>query len=570
MKQKLLSLLAIVLILLGQPIGVVKAVEHSKGLDIVFVVDDSASMKETDPNRLAGEAVRRFVDLLPAEGDKLGIVTYSYDPMASKELTLISSQGVKDEFKKFSLAGITQEGRNTDTGTGLLAGGQLLDKETDSNRRKAIVLITDGENDFRGRERTQTESDRRLEEFLSKGYPVYTIGVNPQTDSFKQYLTNIATVSKGKVWFPKTSEELNNIIKEVAVELGDVSLANSDIVSVSPDKFTAIKQTIPQDVLEANIQIDHEEPIQLELVDAGGQPVSLDSQSVLVYTEEKYTNIKLLSPKPGDWTLGVKSSTKTIQVKVDWIYSYDVEIALNLPKELKQGKQEIFVTLGHKGKSFSADQYAQLTGELIVTNKTTGKSQTYPLTIGTDGLVADIDLKEEGKYSFQAQITGEGFNKSSSLEERVLGQAASQAKPKKDHPIWLKAAFGLVGLGLIGLLILIFTQKKQQGWKLSGNLELTCFEGGNQVTNRQGTLPLPSKQSRINLAKLMKNHGMSLFLEGAEQSVILEAKGNRLIELTRKKGSQLEIKGLTKDILKDGDVATLTVDRSKTIQIRFK
>lgn len=152
----------------------------------------------------------------------------------------------------------------------------------------------------------------------------------------------------------------------------------------------------------------------------------------------------------------------------------------------------------------------------------------------------------------------------------MLGQAASQAKPKKDHPIWLKAAFGLVGLGLIGLLILIFTQKKQQGWKLSGNLELTCFEGGNQVTNRQGTLPLPSKQSRINLAKLMKNHGMSLFLEGAEQSVILEAKGNRLIELTRKKGSQLEIKGLTKDILKDGDVATLTVDRSKTIQIRFK
>lgn len=579
--KKLMRLLCVIVLLLGTLPFNVQAVEHQKGLDIVFVVDDSASMQDTDPNRLAGEAVRRFVDLLPAEGDKIGIVTYSYDPMARKELTMISGQGVKDEFKKFSLEGITQEGRNTDTGTGLLAGGELLDADKDAERQKAIVLITDGENDFRGRDRTEAESNAHLETFLKKGYPVYTIGVNPQTDSFKQYLTNIATVSNGKVWFPKTSEELNGIIKEVAGELGNVSLAKSDIVGVSPDKFTDIKQTIPKDVLEANLQIDHEEPITLELLNAKNEPVALNSKEVVVYSEERYTNVKLLSPMPGDWTLKIKSKTKNIQVKVDWIYSYDVELQLAVPETIKPGdKQTIALTLLNKGVAFTADQYEPLDVSLFVTDTKSNQTETYPMSLQGDQLVAEVPF-EEGSYTIQAQVAGANLKKSSELVNRQVkanktaksSKAVNNKKEKEKSgfPLWLLILLGVLGLGLLAV-ILLKSKKPSSSYKLAGNLQVDLIEGDATIDTFVVLLGQFNKSS-ISLADAFMKVNKKLFLDGGVEKHIqlVAGSGHGIINFsTNKKSATVQIQGLLQNRLTQDDEATLTLDNSRKIKIRFK
>lgn len=577
--RKLLTSITIILFLLFHSIIPVQSDEQMKGIDIVFVVDDSASMQFNDPDKLAGEAVRRFVDLLPVEGDSLGIVTYSYDPIETKHLTPISNQAVKDEFKKFSTEKINQNGRNTDTGTALLAGGQVLDASKDSDRKKAVILITDGENDFRNRERTDKESNARLDEFLNKNYPVYTIGVNPQSEAFKTYLTRIATETGGKVWFPQASDELNAIIKEVAAELGNVALANTDIVSVSKDKFTDVKQTVPEDVLEANIQIDHEEPIKVELFDVDNQAVDLASDSVVLYSEDKYTNLKLLSPKAGDWTLKVKSTTKTIQVKVDWIYNYDVEVDVSIPETL--AVQEPFiaeVTLALKGEPFTEDQYQGIDAEIYAQKKgSDDEVERFPLRVEGGRLVGELVLENPATYQFYAQVRGNNLDKSSELIDRELmaskGKSTDKKVSNKKPALW-KSPKIFIPVLLAILAGVAFFIKSRLGGKshLAGILEIELVEAGqvkDSFSSHIGNL----NKSKISLETLFKLANRTSFLNGdLEKQVYLEAgeQYGTITFSTGKKVAGLDIRGLQANTLTREREAILSVDNSNQIKIRIK
>lgn len=558
--KRIFSVFLTLLLLMGTIKHDVFAVNKNEGIGIVFVVDDSASMKETDPNKLAGEAVRRFVDLLPAEGDKAGIVTYSYDPLEKQDMITISGEEAKQIIKQFSIEKITQEGRNTDTAAGLAAGGALLDADSQSGQ-KAIILITDGENDLRY-DRTPEQSDATLEEFLKKGYRVYTIGVNPTSDTFRQYLSNIAERSGGKVWFPKSSDELNGIIKEVATELGNVSLANSQIVSVDNLDFTDIKQNIPKDVLEANIQIDHEEPISLELVDATGKVVKLDSKKVVVYTEDKYTNIKLLSPQSGDWIIRIKSQTKQIQVKVDWIFNYDVEVVVNVPKEIVAGdKKQATVELRNKGVAFSPEQYQSLTGILTLTDVKSGKSKDYPLTMVDSKLQAEIPFAKATKYSLVAKIKGDNVEKSSKEIVIVPTRFSSEKSEKTGFPLWLLILVGVLGLGSILALVLWF-KNRSSATIFQGKLRISYLEDDSLVKEIHVTLPM---KSTVTLDKLTAN--METPNDFKEKDIILIAQSYGNIQLKTKTKSPIRIMGLINGILDRKSVATLKLEANKQIKL---
>ena len=566
MKKNAYSLFGI--LLLSFVLAFVHQVEAEEGarqgMGIVFVVDDSASMKESDPNKLAGESIRRFVDLLPAEGDKAAIVTYSYEPMEYQNLITISGDSSKQQLKQFSIDKIKQDGRNTDTAAGLVAGGNVLDKDNSSDQ-KAIILITDGENDLRNRERTEDQSEAALTEFLKKGYRVYTIGINPQTDSFKQYLTRIARESGGKVWFPTSSEELNGIIKEVAVELGSLSLENSDIVSVSNTEFTNIKQTVPKDVLEANIQIDHEEPIAVELLDTNGKSVFKDNKEVIIYSEEKYTNIKLLNPSSGDWTIRVKSSTKQIQVKVDWIFNYDVELSVEAPSVIKMGeKLDISASLSIKGTIFTKDQYDGIEAVATVVNKKSKESANYELLFEDNQFKVNLEGLKEGNYDLKVTVTGSNFTKSSQIITIDVGTIAEEeSKEKEGISLWMVIAGIVIGIGgLVG--IFLFIKSRQSREYLQGRLKISFFEG--HTSNLDLEVELPTKTS-VTLAQLLKHRDVPKYAN--YKHIRLQASGYKQIKFVIE-SRDVYINGLTNMVMDERSTAIVRGNENKEIRISFR
>ncbi|HFU4464588.1 TPA: VWA domain-containing protein [Streptococcus suis] len=545
--------------------------EVVRGMEVVFVVDDSASMQFNDPNKLAGEAVRRFVDLLPAEGDKLGILTYSFNPIERQDLMTITGKDAKQKLKDFSVHKITQGGYNTDTAAGLAGAAQMLEANKDSQSKKAIVLITDGANDFRNTNRTEAESNAVLSEFMKKGYPVYTIGINPETDHFKNYLITIAQQSGAKSWFPKSADELNGIIKEVAAVLGNIDLANSAFVTVKPDQFTDVVQKVPEAVLEANIQIDHEEPISIEVVNTSGKTIDLsDEKQVLVYSEEKYTNVKLLHPEEGDWTIRVKSKTKQIQVKVDWIFNHDAEVKLEVPKDIKVGKEAVAsVKLGLKGVEFTPENYAGFSGELIITNVTKDKVETVALSLEKDQLTAGFVLDEEADYILQASVKGVNFNKDSNSININL-TAASPAKKEKATglPLWLIIVLGLLGLSVLALVFKLFSGANS-GPKLNARLEIVISDAGATIQDAYVSLP---PKNKVALKELLKQKGIKSVLEGAESRIFLVASKNQTqtihIEVD-KKVTGLEIMDNFNHTLQPGSKISFTKNGALILTIRY-
>lgn len=60
-------------------------------IDAVLVIDVSNSMKTSDSNKVGNEAMKMFIDMLSAQGDKVGIIAYTDKVQREKALLEIKS-----------------------------------------------------------------------------------------------------------------------------------------------------------------------------------------------------------------------------------------------------------------------------------------------------------------------------------------------------------------------------------------------------------------------------------------------------------------------------------------------
>ncbi|MCI8429641.1 MAG: VWA domain-containing protein [Lachnospiraceae bacterium] len=147
-----------------------------KGLDVVFAVDCSGSMKNNDPDRMGIRMMQAFIDTVHSEDIRIGYVAYDHEITDSFELQSMSEPEQREELKG-RLEQIVYTG-DTDMGLGLSAACDLIPFE--EGRRRMVVLISDGESDLDGSSgRTLEQSDQDLEACVRQcgveGVPVYTV-----------------------------------------------------------------------------------------------------------------------------------------------------------------------------------------------------------------------------------------------------------------------------------------------------------------------------------------------------------------------------------------------------------
>ena len=327
-----------------------------KPLDLVVVVDGSGSMLSSDPDRTAPAAVRMLVNMMPAETSRVGIISFNTEPTvltkdASGKDSLISLDSLSNvESVRSANSKIVYSG-DTGIGNALYGAVELLKKNSDDDHDKAIILFTDGLNDFGTgplAEKSLSDCDNNesaaIQWAKDNNCPMYCIGYDYKTSSGTSSmgedgegitkLTNIADTTNGKFQKITNINEAKQLLIEFLANVCDVIYKEIDVIPGDGGHHESIIPISPS-VVEANIRIagGDSESIQnglIVLCDPSGKEIELKNNgNVRVDTDATAESIKIIMPTAGDWIL-----------KVDGIIGDDIEIGLlehfkmNLTSEL--------------------------------------------------------------------------------------------------------------------------------------------------------------------------------------------------------------------------------------------
>ena len=200
-------------------------------LDIVFVIDYSASMDDNDPNQLFKELSKEFISKLRKDQDQAAVVKFI------RRATLISALTSDKDALNSAINSISYDsGYSTDSGTdgstGIrLAIDQLIGSESEY---QYIIFVTDGEDN-----QYTYSYDALIEEAAANNIVIYTIGMGSASESI---LKEIANGTDGKYYHATTDDvstddilDLGDVFEEIESETIDLTTdSNNDGI---PDYF---------------------------------------------------------------------------------------------------------------------------------------------------------------------------------------------------------------------------------------------------------------------------------------------------------------------------------------------
>ncbi len=138
-------------IMLAQNAWAEEYVSVKSGLDVIFVMDYSGSMKSNDPDAIAQGMVKAFIDTVHATDIHVGFVAYNDQLLAATQPLPVKTNEERQTLK--TLIDKSGYSGNTDIGLGLRYAYDLIRQNSD--RKKAIILISDGESDLKVRQRVE-------------------------------------------------------------------------------------------------------------------------------------------------------------------------------------------------------------------------------------------------------------------------------------------------------------------------------------------------------------------------------------------------------------------------------
>ena len=192
------------------------------GLDVVFVIDSSSSMRSNDPQDLRKTAAQAFVNKL-SENDRAAVITFD----SSARL----NQGFTNENNLLIRA--INEVNSNGWSTNLSAGIDLAIKQFSNDdylrddAYKYIIFLTDGNG---------TYSDTYTSTAANNDIIIYAIGLGNGVEESR--LKSIADGTGGKYYFATSADYLGGIYDEIANETVDYSTdSNNDGIS---DYFTRL------------------------------------------------------------------------------------------------------------------------------------------------------------------------------------------------------------------------------------------------------------------------------------------------------------------------------------------
>ncbi|WP_270167738.1 vWA domain-containing protein [Paenibacillus sp. SYP-B4298] len=575
LRSATLLLLAVLLIVGCWPHTATAASSSSK-LDAVLVLDVSHSMSTSDPNNIGNEAMKLFIDMLSAQGDRVGIVAYSQQIEREKALLEIRSAQDKDNLKGF----IDQlnRGSYTDIAVGVKEAVQILQDSGNTGHEPMIVLLADGNNEFNPKSgRNQAESDQDMEQALSiaeqQQIPVYTIGLNADGKLNKEALAAIAKRTGAKSFATDTADDLPQILSEIFASHMELNIVPVDSITAD-GSYQEVPVKVPNaNVLEANISIMSSKPVEARLVDPSGAEVPIPSDHALLSKSASYSLIKLLTPAVGEWKLQVKGVPRD-KIDINFVFNYDLELEMAplksavLNKGGSVGIEAYLVSGGSRLKD--AEQYRNMKAMLLVKDMDTGNTEQIELDNTGEQFEGSYKLPEEHDYELVVRAEESSFYRETA-PVRVSAKPGAAGAAEASFPLVnvLLGAGALVALLAAAWFIWRYMKQARRGFVGQLVIEIRDENTGDRTTPQYRRLS--AYKGKMTLHQMVQ---LAPELKETERIVFNPAPGDR-IRLLNQSGCAIERSGRALDAskgleLKSGDRITVQLQQvDKTIFVEY-
>jgi Mg-chelatase subunit ChlD len=582
-----LVLLAFLTLLLPQALlpHAAAAQAQTSGIDAVLVADVSNSMNTSDRDKISNEAMKMFIDMLPVQGDKVGIVAYTDQVEREKALLEIQSDADKSSLKDF----IDQLGRGpyTDISVGVAEAVNVLNHGADKSHSPMIVLLADGNNDFnktKGRTQAQSDADlaKAVKEAKDQEIPVYTIGLNADGKLNKDALADLSQQTGGKSFITDTPDDLPQILSEIFADHAKLNVVKLPSITGN-GSYQEVTVNVPNDsVLEANISIMSSKQVQIELTDPSGKAVDLNSDAAKLSTSKSYSLVKLLKPQEGDWKLRVKGAPKD-SIDINLLFNYDLQLVVDPIKTksyTKGDKVDLTAKLENGGQPLQDnDLYADMKATLVVNDLDTGKSAEQPLENTGTGFAGTFEVPDNHNYELVIRAEEDSFYRESApITINAGGTAGSGNQPttsagEQDKPFpWLPVILGVIALVVVavgGWFLMGWLKRKNRGFVGQMVIEIRDENTGDKSYPQYKKLA--SFRGRFHLHQLLQ---LDPELKETEKYVFTPSNGDRII-IRNTAGGTLEKSGRAVDAssgveLKNGDRLSIPLQQAdKTILIEY-
>jgi pSer/pThr/pTyr-binding forkhead associated (FHA) protein/Mg-chelatase subunit ChlD len=188
-------------------------------LDLLFVIDNSGSMRKNDPNFITPQVVKTFIRQLP-EFSQVGMVLFDQTARLLKPLTPIAGARAEEELIA-ALQKIDYRGQRTNTPVGIERAIYELKNNGRALAQKGIVFITDGIVDT-----GSAEKDRELTRWLKQdltaqckqlGIRIFGIALTDAADF--SLIQALAQRTDGEYFRTYEASEISEVLQQIQAHM---------------------------------------------------------------------------------------------------------------------------------------------------------------------------------------------------------------------------------------------------------------------------------------------------------------------------------------------------------------
>lgn len=399
--RRLLSLFLACLLVLTAPLAAAAAQNRSgKRYNLIFVTDESGSMKYTDAKKLRYNAIHLFVALMAQHGNLLGSVTFDDGLMDSNPLRTIDGISDKVAFMEH-IRSFNPKG-DTNIGLALEEAVRLLDEAENKENPSVIILLSDGNTDLKPEEAMEASLVKKaeaIEQARQKGYRIYTICLNSNGAANAAELQQIAQATGGEFREVKNAEDLEKIqTMYYQMIFGAIEGENEDL-RIGAEGYAEKKFTVPGiGVEELNVILEGESD-RVDLTDPGGYAYTQAELEAMTMHGNDYQVLKVEQPQGGEWTVRVYGTPGT-EISLRLLYNSDfyltTEVSPAQDYRLGQTVRFSLTVNDRNGAITDPTKYDGFEAQLHLT--VNGIERTEPMVLGEGGYHYDLVLEEEGTY----------------------------------------------------------------------------------------------------------------------------------------------------------------------------
>lgn len=439
---------------------------EAETVDFMLVVDASKSLFKSDPEKMALAACKMFIDMIPFENARVGVIVFGYNDSESyvyrgdygtitdkrrvkqifalnQTATLERKEEIKDSVEQYIT---TKHKSNADTltpmGAAMLAAVDALEYNKATPGNACVILLTDGRMAFSSGVHERQSVNTALGIATTNQWPVYSIEMDydNENDSWdsewdaRPLLDRIAKETGGSREEVSSASDISNAFLKIFNRFVFGKSGTVHNLKTNADGMVEHIVEIPNLTSETTIVVSGKNVTKIEVVNPQGNvreiTGNVDEVNIIASMEpNKYTCMKLVCPAPGSWTIRAYGDPDATVTMYDCSMK-DVDLNLVSDPVLDPAKallknDKVFLSSYFTYRDIpilTNDFYNQKQPVIEITNLTTNKMYEFEMGYDDNGYTYNMVMSKlgAGEYSARVRLDDDMFRNGRKFSNTIM------------------------------------------------------------------------------------------------------------------------------------------------------